>query len=153
MTEILNMEETFDKIVVSITESLSGLTLSRVESVSASLLRMCRIIIHTRGQFEACMVCEAEPSLLQYIITQMHGGSPPDPEEAVLYMNEYMNIVCGRAVSAVNNATGNSSRLSVPVFYAQEEEFPGTDKKEQEEELCYQSAKGSMRFKVSYTLH
>ena len=46
----------------------------------------------------------------------MNGGTAASEDEKLLYINEYINIVCGCALSNISNKIGGASRLTVPVF-------------------------------------
>lgn len=153
MTNVIDVEEVFNRVVTAITYALANITLYRREEAWKPSSQSYRRAIHTRGNFEAYIICEMEPGLLEAILSGMYGGSLPPPEEEVLYLNEYVNIICGRAVSIVNNATGNSSRLSVPFSYTPEDETQETSNKTEKHILSYQTSQGSMCIRIFYTLH
>ncbi len=152
MTEKIQINEVFDKEVVSLTKSLTGIHLKQVPASGWKGREIIMESIHTKGNFDALIVCQIEQKLFEDIILRMNGGSLPPEREIALYINEYMNIICGRAVSVINNLTGNASRLSLPTFHGNVSEAPEEIKK-QENILLYESEEGLLRFVVRYTFH
>ena len=80
-----------------------------------------REAIETHGYINSIVICQFSDGLFRYIIDTMNNGVTPSEEEIPLYLNEYINIACGHAVSRMNNLAGHSSRLSIPSFYQEEE--------------------------------
>lgn len=152
MTDSIQVDEVFDRVLVSITKVLTGLEMQREEPEAWSAAEAFAETIYTNGNFEAYLLFEIDQKLFEYIVATMHGGSPPQRDEKILYMNEYTNIICGRAVSIINNATGYASRLSIPTFHqsldeVEEEETDGAEQKI----LLYETEKGFLRIVIRYT--
>lgn len=114
------VKELFDQAFSVVTKKLVNLNLQKelsdqtFEEVPQSGYREK---IDFNGSINFTMICWFSEELYQYVITMMHGGTPPDAEECSLYLNEYINIISGFAISEINNLTGTKSRLSVPSYY------------------------------------
>jgi CheY-specific phosphatase CheX len=130
--------------------ALAGLELGRVDSPLWDGENIIADMIHINGYYEASILCEGDWEAFGSIISAMYGGQSPPVEEQVLYINEYMNIICGRLVSKLNEMTGEISRVSVPEYFGQER--PVCDQKEKlhREEMTYQVGQGFLRFTISY---
>ena len=142
------VKQIFDASFFDITKKLVRLEVSRVEKIEEEqkntiLVQGYREKIRTQGAVNATVICQFPEPLFQYIINTMHGGTSPDEEEIPLYINEYMNIICGHAISKINNITKTKSRLSVPEFYGEEDTLEISLEKGQY--LAYQSPYGLMQ--------
>ena len=73
--------------------------------------------IETHGHINSRIVCHFSDELFRYITDTMNNGVTPSEEEIHLFLNEYINIACGHAISSLNNLTGQPSRLTIPRFY------------------------------------
>lgn len=108
-----------------------------------------RVIIFVSGFLEAGIVCSFAPELFHAIVKAMYGGELPIEEERILYLKEYMNIVCGRAVSMLNNEIGIPSRLSIPYY---REEAPKREEVWPEKIwLYYETDYGDMQVLIDYS--
>lgn len=147
----IDVDEVFNRELVSLTKALAGIELIQTGEESWEKGDTLVETIYTNGDFNSFILLEMESELFEYIVSMMHGGSPPAEEEKPLYMNEYINIICGRAISVINNERGNTSRLSVPTFHGKsmEEEYEevGTEQRI----LLYKTEKGFMKFVIYYT--
>ncbi len=151
MTEKIQIDKVFDHEVVSLTKALTGLNLKKAPQENWRGKKNFAESIRTKGNFDAVITCQMEQSLFYDIILRMHGGTLPTEQETVLYINEYMNIICGRALSAINNITGNASRLSVPMFHGEIEGALEENLKKDEYILLYEAEEGLIRFIIQYT--
>ena len=115
------VREIFDASFSDVTRKLVRLEVSKVrqpiEQDKNILSQGVRGKIETKGEVNLTVICRFSEPLFRYIIETMHGGTLPIEEEIPLYLNEYMNIICGDAISKINNITKSRSRLSVPSFY------------------------------------
>lgn len=109
------------------------------------------LLIYTTGLFKAKVQFSFSAGLFQYIIETMNGGVLPNEAEQPLYIKEYVNIVCGRAVSQINNKVGVSSKLTVPYF---REEAPVRQQGEVEKiKLYYETEYGDMQILIEYAMN
>lgn len=110
-----------------------------------------REMIYTHGFMDVIMVCHFSEELFHYIVNTMNGGSPPPKEEVPLYLNEYVNIVCGYAVSELNTMYRKKARVSVPHYY-DPDDYLEIGKEEKERTLfLYESEHGSLKVLLYYT--
>lgn len=80
----------------------------------------------------------------------MNSGEPASDDEKLLYINEYINIVCGFALSNISNKIGGSSKLTVPVFLKKGETIREKDRKSKHIVLYYETDIGVLRVTVYY---
>lgn len=153
MMETVNIEDVFDNVLISVTRCLADLSVHRIREFQRQPSYDCRITLYTKGNFEAYIIWEMESELVQTIIRQMHGDGMPPLGEEMIYIKEYINIICGRVVSIINNITGNASRLSVPLLCSGHETQMPLCLEKQKEIFCYQSEHGAMQIKIYYTIH
>lgn len=152
----VEVKKLFDKAFSEITKKLIALDLKKTgderEKEEQSLLnRGCRELIETNGSMNSVVVCQFSEDLYRYITTKMNGGKLPSEEELHLYLNEYMNIICGFAVSQMNNVTGTKSRLSVPRFFQEGEKIDVSLQKKQRQKMTYQSKYGMLHVFLFYS--
>lgn len=147
------LEKIFDNAFCDVTRKLTKLELQKIcneeEEDEKSLIDGCCEVIETHGYMNARIVCWFSEELFHYIINMMNMGEPPSEEETPLFLNEYINIACGYAVSKVNNLIGHSSRLSVPSFckgvFGEENVFQGGIW------LAYRTPMGKLHIFISYS--
>lgn len=144
------VKQIFDASFLDITKKLVRLEISRVDHVESIqrneiFIQGYREKIQTKGAVNTTIISWFSEPLFQYIISTMHGGTSPAEEEIPLYINEYMNIICGHAISKINNITKTKSRLSVPEFYRGKELLEFLAEEEKEQYLTYQSPYGEMQ--------
>lgn len=147
----IHVDELFNRELVSLTKALAGIELIQAGQENWGNRDTLVETIYTNGDFNSFILVEMEQELFEYIVSMMHGGSPPDEEEKPLYMNEYINIICGRAISVINNERGHKSRLSVPTFHGNSFEESYEKYGTEQTTLIYKTEKGFMRFVICYT--
>lgn len=149
----VDMENIFDEAFCNVTKKLVNLELQRIsgEEDEISFDEGYREAIATHGYLSAKIICWFSDELFHYITDMMNGGKTPSDEEIPLFLNEYINITCGYAVSKLNDLVGRSSRLSVPAF------FQGTEKMGEKWEiqeggsLLYHTEIGKLYILVKYS--
>lgn len=151
MVNIQEIPHVLDREVIFMTKALAGLELEKVDSQLWNGVNGVADVIHTSGCLEACIICEAEQNIFRHIISAMHGGDMPPAEEQALYINEYMNIICGRIVSRLNNLTGKVSKLSVPEYFGESKPACEQRKGMRQTTLAYRTEQGFIRFTIQYT--
>ncbi len=82
----------------------------------------------------------------------LNNGVTPSKEEVPLYLNEYINIACGHAVSRMNNLAGQASRLSIPSFYQEEEPLEDKWGVHSGRWLSYHTEIGRLHIFIKYSL-
>lgn len=108
------------------------------------------VLIYTTGLLNAKVQFSFSADLFYYIIETMNGGVLPDETEQPLYIKEYVNIVCGHAVSQINNMLGVSSRLTVPYLW---NEAPVRRQEKMDiKQLYYETEYGDMQILIEYAI-
>ena len=109
MTE-MKVGKIFDDAFISISKKLISLDLRRKKEEIISV--KCMEFVKTKGKFNSTIICGFSSDIFDAIIIGMNDGKMPSEDEKVLYINEYVNIICGRALSEINNRLGRTSRLT-----------------------------------------
>lgn len=150
----VNVEEVFERAFCDITERLVCLKVER-SPVYPEKDYLNEDTVHeyikTSGFLKGNIICEFSESLFKYIIETMSRSENLPKDEAVLYLNEYMNIICGRAVSEINDITGRLSRLSVPWFYKRGEKPEICCTLKNSKEISYYTKEGFFNVILSYS--
>lgn len=154
MTEVL-VKSVFDHAFQTVSEKILGMSLVRQEDAPEELnwqYDTDKVMIFTTGFFDAEIICEFTPELFECIIALMNGGLMPPMEERQLYIKEYINIVCGYAISKLNNVMGTVSRLSVPHFQKAGEALEMEGERQERSRLCYETEAGALNVTIFYSL-
>lgn len=142
------MVEVFQKAFTEITMKLTKIPLKGSDKESCDDCKE-QMILFINGYIDAEIVCFFATELYQAIVKAMHGGTLPVEEDRILYLKEYVNIVCGRALSVLNNEIGTPSRLSVPYY---RDEAPMYRKvRQQEIRFFYETDFGAMQVRVGFS--
>lgn len=154
--EKVSVLHTFDDAFCKVTQKIARLSLHKVciEDVNESELLSTeyREKIQTHGYINSVIVCQFSEELFRYITQVMNGNKTPSEEEIHLYLNEYINIACGYAVSRINDTIGESSRLSVPRFYPAGKNIEDRIQEKKKKILSYHSEKGTLHVVLFYSL-
>lgn len=150
MEDIRDILRIPNREVVSVTKVLTGVDLKKTDSNQCAKEKVLTVMIHTRGFFLANIKCEMDRDMFEQIISGMYGGGMPPDEEQSLYMNEYMNIVCGRIVSKINTLTGSVSKLSIPEYFGEHDPDFGRDEQAYHIMLAYRYGRDFLRFIIQF---
>ena len=135
MTE-MKVGKIFDDAFISISKKLISLDLRRKKEEIISV--KCMEFVKTKGKFNSTIICGFSSDIFDAIIIGMNDGKMPSEDEKVLYINEYVNIICGRALSEINNRLGRTSRLTVPMMCSDKESIDIDDSEMENEVLFYE---------------
>lgn len=146
----VKVEEIFDDAFVTVSKKIVSLELHRkaVKKMDIKYLEM----VHTRGNFASTITCGFSSLMFDTIIRNMNGGKMPSEDEKILYINEYVNIVCGRALSEINNQIGVPSRLTVPELCLNADRISVEPGKTGNEILYYETEFGQIKISIHYTI-
>lgn len=152
----VDMGNIFDEAFCSVTKKLVNLELQKVsgekeDKNEISFARGYREAIETHGYLSAKVICWFSDELFHYITDRMNGGTTPSEEEISLFINEYINITCGYAVSKLNDLVGHSSRLSVPFFFQGTEKMGERWEIHEGESLLYHTETGKLYIILKYS--
>lgn len=149
MTDV-KVEKIFDTAFVDVSKKIVSLKLVRKSETKGDIRYF--EIVHTKGKFVSTMVCGFSEMMFDTIIKNMNGGNMPLDDEKVLYINEYVNIVCGRALSEINDMMGVSSRLTVPKLYLEADDINVESGKTGNDNLYYETEFGEIKISIHYTI-
>lgn len=149
MTDV-KVEKIFDDAFVNVSKKIVSLKLDRKADKKADIKYL--ELVHTKGRFVSTIVCGFSSMMFDVIIKNMNGGKMPSEDEKVLYINEYVNIVCGRALSEINDQMGVSSRLTVPTLSLDVDGISVEPGKTGNEILYYESEFGQIKISIHYTI-
>ena len=143
--ESINVNQIFDDAFTVLTAKVSNVEISRAGNMGL-IQKADRFVVKTKGTFQGYISAEIEHALLEEIVTGINKGRKLKEAEKILFAMEYLNIICGRALSEINNQTGNRSRLTIPHYVT--EKSPKEQMDGESETLFYQSAYGLLKITV-----
>ena len=146
MTE-MKVGKIFDDAFISISKKLISLDLRRKKEEIISV--KCMEFVKTKGKFNSTIICGFSSDIFDAIIIGMNDGKMPSEDEKVLYINEYVNIICGRAL---NNRLGRTSRLTVPMMCSDKESIDIDDSEMENEVLFYETEFGNIEVCIYYKI-
>lgn len=146
----MEVDEIFDCAFVSVSKKIASLNLKRELDRDLNGENSYTGSVFTKGKFNSLIVCKISPDVYEHIIYVMNGGTLMADDEKQLYIKEYINIVCGHALSQINNMTGSSSRLTVPEFQAGDKAIEESERKSENLILYYETDIGVIRVSVYY---
>ena len=149
MTE-MKVGKIFDDAFISISKKLLSLDLRRKKDEIISV--KCMEFVKTKGKFNSTIICGFSSDIFDAIIIGMNDGKMPSEDEKVLYINEYVNIICGRALSEINNRLGRTSRLTVPMMCSDKESIDIDDSEMENEVLFYETEFGNIEVCIYYKI-
>ena len=149
MTE-MKVGKIFDDAFISISKKLRSLDLRRKKEEIISV--KCMEFVKTKGKFNSTIICGFSSDIFDAIIIGMNDGKMPSEDEKVLYINEYVNIICGRALSEINNRLGRTSRLTVPMMCSDKESIDIDDSEMENEVLFYETEFGNIEVCIYYKI-
>lgn len=140
----------FDDAFISISKKLISLDLRRKKEEIISV--KCMEFVKTKGKFNSTIICGFSSDIFDAIIIGMNDGKMPSEDEKVLYINEYVNIICGRALSEINNKLGRTSRLTVPMMCSDKESIDIDDSEMENVVLFYETEFGNIKVCIYYKI-
>ena len=149
MTE-MKVGKIFDDAFISISKKLISLDLRRKKEEIISV--KCMEFVKTKGKFNSTIICGFSSDIFDAIIIGMNDGKMPSEDEKVLYINEYVNIICGRALSEINNRLGRTSRLTVPMMCSDKESIDIDDSEMENEVVFYETEFGNIEVCIYYKI-
>ena len=149
MTE-MKLGKIFDDAFITISKKLISLDLRRKKEEIISV--KCMEFVKTKGKFNSTIICGFSSDIFDAIIIGMNDGKMPSEDEKVLYINEYVNIICGRALSEINNRLGRTSRLTVPMMCSDKESIDIDDSEMENEVLFYETEFGNIEVCIYYKI-
>lgn len=111
----LDVQNTFQRVFVDMTKKLLSIEMEEILNYQGITAMDCSFLIRTEGAFVSIMQFHMEEQLYEEIAATIYKRQMLTEQEKKLYVTEYLNIVCGRFLSEINNILGCRSKLSVPL--------------------------------------
>ncbi len=146
--ESLKINGIFDNVIVSVSKKLMQLELEAMLQEEVKEDNVITVTMESKGVFNSKIYCYMEKDLVVKMINDLTRGEPILEGEIDLYLKEYLNVICGRAISEINNIVGVASRFSVPDIFQGYKETE--DCYEQKEEFMYGNEFGMLKLIVIY---
>ncbi len=107
------VEEIFGKAFTELTFSMTELKLDKLKEYTLFEKVEYSFIVRTRGGFVALIFADFSKGLGETLAYSIRKQKVLSEQEQIMYVEEYLNIICGRALSEINNLIGKRSRLSM----------------------------------------
>lgn len=147
--ENLDVVAIYEDTFSSLTQKVAAIKLEEINAEEASLQEKYAFMIYTTGTFESAVRCEMENRLFEQIALNLNKGQELPEDTKVLYLTEYLNIICGRALSSINGKLKSASRLTVPKFIKEGEEGQ-KEAYAHEEHIGFATEYGNMKVVLKY---
>ena len=151
MAESGSLSGTVDEVFRSVTKQLTGLVVLPGQK-EPSGGELWSLLADAAGDYSAQFTLCAEKGFLLDVAHRMKRVPPiTSEEEAVCFLREYFNMVCGRVVSAINNRRGCAARIGMVSLVS----GSGRANGDADSLLCanrYESACGHAVFRVAYRM-
>lgn len=147
MLSDLKVHDIYRNAFVMMTEKLAGFTICDGDCGNA--VYQYDIQIQSKGGFQSVIVCHMESTLYEALLMGMNAGKIVSADLKHLFIGEYMNVVCGHALTNINNLLGAPSRLTVPKVLRHLKDTM-VHENELREVLYFTSAYGRMRIDIDY---
>lgn len=144
----LDIPYMFVDSLTSLTERIAGFPV-KSGSCGKGIKGAEAIFIQSKGVFRSRMVFQMETSLEQAVLDGMKAGKDVSSEMKRLYLGEFVNIVSGHVLTSINNAVGETSRLTLPTVG---EENVSDTQYEHRCVLYFTSEHGNMELQLNYEL-
>lgn len=133
----------------SVTKKIAAVELEETKAEDLAMQEKYVFVVHTMGAFESAFKCEIENGLFLQIAWNLNKGQDLSEDMKVMYLTEYLNIICGRALSSINGKLGSRSKLTVPKYLGEADET----QEEQyacEEQIGFATEYGNMRIDLKH---
>lgn len=118
------------------------------ENSCVTALQPCNIHTKTNGDYEMTFVLCTDYQVLKEMTRNMKRGAEASEEDVPLYMQEFLNILCGHIVSKMNKRTNLKVFFDVPCFVRGEFKAKNEDQSKFSGKYCYDSPYGSLELQV-----
>lgn len=147
MLSDLKVHDIYRNAFVTMTEKLAGFTIYDEEEQTSEYYY--DVQIQSKGRFQSVVVCHMEKTLYEALLMGMNSGKTVNAEMKQLFIGEYINVVCGHALTAINNILGVSSRLTLPQVLQHLQETM-LQESELKKVFYFASTYGKMRIDMDY---
>lgn len=151
ITNQLDVRAIFRDVFIKLTKHMGNMNLLETGEPITKEKDRYIVFVNTKGVFLARIICILDKKLGQDILTNMVHGRKLLPEEQELYLKEYVNIICGNALTQINSQKKAASRLTVPAF-SEEESLLEKEMEMQNESIVFQGNSGCIEVRISYVM-
>ncbi len=102
-------------IFVDITMQMVSIKMQKQEKFNSLSSEDYCFEIRTEGAFVSLILFEMEEKVYERIATKLDKNKKLTIQEKKLYVIEYLNVICGRILSKINDKLRKRSKLSVPL--------------------------------------
>ncbi|MFW5645849.1 MAG: response regulator [Acetivibrio ethanolgignens] len=114
--ENVDVVAVYEDAFTVLTKKVASIHLKEVSVKEADLQDKYTFMVYTTGAFESSIECRIENPLFEQLARGLNKGQELSEDTKMLYVIEYLNIICGRALSVINGALKSASRLTVPKY-------------------------------------
>lgn len=111
----LDIESIVNAVFVDITMQMISVKMQRQAEFNSLFSKDYCFEIRTEGAFISLILFEMEEKVYERIATKLEKEEKFTIQEKNLYVIEYLNVICGRILSEINDRLGKRSKLSVPI--------------------------------------
>lgn len=145
----LDMNEIVNRVFTNITRQMIALKMQKLDKYESLALEKHCFEIQTEGAFDSWILFEMDKKLYDKIAIVLHKSETITAQEKKIYVVEYLNVICGRILSEINNKLGKRSRLSVPTQLNQKAEYPYF---ENQMNISYSCLDGFLNIKMCFDI-
>ena len=109
----LDIPHMFAGSLTALTERVAGFSITQRADGEIGADARC-VWIQSMGIFRSSMCFRMDETFEQAVLDGMKVGKDSSEELKQLYLGEYINILSGHALTSINNAVGETSRLTIP---------------------------------------
>lgn len=120
------------------------------EGSGITSLQPCCVHTRTKGDYEMTFVLCTDYEVLKEMTRNMKHGVEASEDDVPLYMEEFLNILCGHIVSKMNKRTNLKVFFDIPCFVKGEYKAANEEKTKLTGKYCYDSPCGSLELQVLY---
>ncbi|MFA9465993.1 MAG: chemotaxis protein CheX [Velocimicrobium sp.] len=111
----LDIDNIFNRVFIDLTMQMLSVKMQKQEEFVALSSAVYCFEIRTDGAFVSQIIFEMDEKVFERIASILYKNYRLTSQESKMYVIEYLNIICGRILSEINNALGKRSRLSIPL--------------------------------------
>lgn len=140
-----------NRAVKEITLKVAHLEMRQQNQAGNEDTKSMSLVAAAKGDYTLVMIFHASIQVMRAIAVNMKRGQPPDDSDIPIYITEYFNILCGRIVSAYNQASHASARFLIPEIMDQEGEEGVLNQNSQINELYYECEEGPVNIRILFS--
>lgn len=147
--EAVDVVAVYENTFTALTQKVAAVSLKGASVTEPDLQDGYVFVIYTNGAFESEIECRIENPLFDRISEGLNNGQKLSQDTKILYITEYLNIICGRALSSINGILKSASRLTVPKYLDKKEARLATSYRH-ENWLGFTTEYGNMQVGLKY---